>query len=156
VTTANSTAFAVTLGNGKTKPQGHRVEVKDIAHLAKIIAEHNGDEAWWSMSIFRGDYRSGDRWISACGVAVDCDYYGAGAGHSVLPPEVRAKLEQVAWPGTLFHLTPRGCRVVFVTKEPITTREQHQQCAAGAAALVERTLASAGLLGHTVVQEDAA
>lgn len=69
---------------------------------------------------------------------VDVDYHDGDGKHEAPLADVRAQLEQAATagklPGNLFHLTPRGARVVYVPAGPVTDREQYGRAITGACA----------------------
>lgn len=140
--------LALTLGAGRRNPRGRTVDLPEPGALAGLFGKA-ATEGWWSTHTWEDGHRTADRWIGSAGVMVDVDYHD-GAGHHVEPPEATAHALEAAAragkvPGTHFHLTPRGARVVFLFPDQITDRELFAAAAAGAGALVTAALEHLGL-----------
>jgi len=143
------TGRAITLGAGKDRPQGWRVELtgEDVRAFADAISAHVGDEAWWSVSTFDGDYRNGENWRAATAIALDLDYHNAKGEHAAIPTGVASRaIDALGDLPNLIHNTPRGLRVVLLLETPITDHEAFATARLGAAQVV------GGALG-TLVRE---
>ncbi len=161
VTPLHPIYFDYTLGIGRANPNGRRValspipldEYSDATSIVQPLADAlnalpvSVDDQWWSTHKWQEDKRSNKSWVSSIGVALDVDYQNAEGKHSALPAEIGAKLEAAAkaepcdMPGNLFHLTPRGCRIVFAFTEPVTDKATYTACATAAAARVASFMA---------------
>lgn len=136
--------LALTLGAGRRNPRGRTVSAPSLADVPAIIEKHQpGQEAWWSTHTWQDGHRSGDRWVGSAGVMVDLDYIDQG--EHVAPPEhVAAAIESDARdgliPGSIFHRTPRGARIVFLFSEQCTDPDTFRAAAQGAAKLVKQAL----------------
>lgn len=166
------TEHAITLGAGRDRPAGkvHRpvewasgdggTPTSPAAALAELLeAIPAKPEAWWSAHTWEGDRRDGSKWVAAAALVVDVDYNGAPeldekrghykSTHAAPPDEVRAQLEQAALarklPGNLFHLTPRGFRLVYLPAAPVTDRELYGRALEGACVEVRQALEALGL-----------
>src|SRR5688572_23299202 len=115
--------IACTVGAGLSVPQGRRVEFDASPTRTSAIVEFlrtlpSTFEAWWSCSTFQGDYRSTDNWRAADLAGVDVDYADSEGEHEELPSHIAEKLHLAAergdLPGNVFHLTPRGFRLITV------------------------------------------
>lgn len=142
----------VTLGRRLHLPQAKRVSLglNTPESLAATLASRGGVGAWWSPHLFASDYRTSDNWEGTSLLACDVDYYAAPPrGHSVAPVDVVTKLVGAAMPGDLFHLTPRGFRLVFVLDRFVSSAGEFEKVARGTKRLLERALTDASLLGAT-------
>jgi putative DNA primase/helicase len=147
---ATAACLVITTGAGKLRPQGRRVAVgataRDFATaLASLPATTEG---WWSPHVFASDYRKGEAWESSSAVAIDLDYHDAAGAHTSPPPETARALLALAkgklLPGSLFHETPRGARLVFVLDEQLEDPDAFDAIAREAG---RRTAAALGALG---------
>ncbi|MBP8300841.1 MAG: hypothetical protein KA020_10775, partial [Planctomycetes bacterium] len=120
------------------------------------MSSPTGLEAWWSVHTFADDQRSGRNWQSSCAIALDLDYYATVEGdgesdwlHVAPPPELRERFEAVARElgVTLYHDTPRGCRLVWVLREQCTDPTRWSRAADALCLRVEERLRQAGALG---------
>ena len=134
---------AITLGAGRNRPQGQRVELTGhpVRALADIISAHVGTEAWWSVCTFNTDYRKGEKWCTAIAVAIDLDYHDEDGKHAAIPPDVAARaVEALGELPNVIHDTPRGLRVVLVLGSLITDLVTFASAGRGAVHLVGRAL----------------
>lgn len=135
----NSAAHGITVGAGLTRPVGTWSAAESPGGVAQILSlsksEHDG---WWSVHRWRGNRRGEAGWVSASGVALDIDYHDDGGAHAKAPDNAAAELESAAdageLPGNLFHLTPRGARVVFWWANPTTSPDTQRRASEAAAA----------------------
>lgn len=166
----------LTVGSGRTKPQGWQAAVEATEGLGVVAAwlsgqgqswDASGKDLWWSLHTFEGHYREAARWTAAAGVGVDVDYCGeeptgpthrppdgrsaGGHLHAEVPRDlalaVQAHARQGLLPGSLFHLTPRGFRLVFLFDTPCTDRDAYVRAAHGAEELAVDALHALELLG---------
>jgi hypothetical protein len=144
--------LTISIGSGVKNPACVRDAGDDLAALLRRIPANV--EGWWSPHVWANDRRAAAEWIGAGAIALDVDYHAidattGAATHAPLSPHEAARAREVwrseALPGSLFHLTPRGCRVVFVLDETVTDRDRFTRAARGAAALLDRALRSTGL-----------
>jgi predicted P-loop ATPase len=146
--------FSITIGEGRQRPQGRAAALTPppVQSLYELLKSQPARvERWWSVHLWERDYRVTKGWRASIGVAVDLDYRVPDSPPS---PEVAARLADAArsgrLPGSLFHLTPHGARVIFVYEIPCTHREMQVSASKGAAALVERALADLDLFDYVV------
>lgn len=158
--------LAITVGAGLTNPQGKTHRLENLTPDALVLALKSRApevEAWWSPHFWKANYRLADNWESAIGVTLDIDYnecpiHGNKKKHCSrcnVPPSdgVVQLLHQAApsFPGSVFHATPNGFRVVFLFPSPCDDREAMVKASLGAAALLERNLADwPGLVAYHV------
>ena len=117
---------AITVGQGKKEPQGRIVLLVGADPVTALQVALDGQaakpERWWSTHVWREAYRGTDRWLSACAIGVDVDYQDDSGNHTETPADIAAQLAGLAAagkvPGNLFHLTPRGARIVYVLDVP--------------------------------------
>ena len=132
-----------TLGVGRRSSRGMRVTIP-AAKLADTLAAHapGRAEAWWSVHVWEGDHRGKERWQAASGICLDIDHEVDGV-HCAPPPETRAQMDDAvqAMPGSLFHHTPRGARVIFVLDAPCRDQSLYLRACEGAIRLVSRAIA---------------
>lgn len=146
--------LSITVGCGRAKPQGQVVELASDVPPAVALARaleatpHTG-ERWWSFHLWQGAHRGGERWVASGGVGIDLDYEDAKEDHVAPPADVAEQIDAAAaaglLPGSVFHLTPRGARIVFVFRGMVTDRELMSRAAVGAGAQVGAALEAAGL-----------
>jgi predicted P-loop ATPase len=143
--------IGITVGQGVKRPRGAFVMVNSEAGLVDAVAstlrtQPNIDERWWSPHRWQDNYRDGAKWQSSLAVAVDVDWHDS---KSFPPPQTASGLEEYArtgaLPGSIFHSTPHGCRVVFVFDQPCTDRASMLAASEGAAAIVQGAFADLGL-----------
>jgi hypothetical protein len=141
--------LAITLGAGRRNSRGRRVSLSDAVPPARALAEalarqSPGKEAWWSYHLWQGDHRKQDAWEGAIGIGVDVDYHDASGTHVALPDDVLSRVQALALvgslPGSLYHPTPRGLRVVFAFSDLVTDRERWTSAAGEAGRGVARAL----------------
>jgi hypothetical protein len=150
--------LAISLGQGARKSDATTLAIRangagPVVALAEALrTQPRTNNLWWSGHVFDGK-RQERLWRGSRVVMVDFDYrIGPGAeGHVATPPAVAAELaEAVAAgfiPGSLFHATPRGGRIVFVLAQTCTDAARMKRAILGAVALVERALRGLKLLG---------
>ena len=134
-------------GKGKRNPAALRRTTADLA--ASLDGAKPLDEGWWSPHVWRGDQRAGEAWESSCAVAVDVDHY-VGDKHAHHVDGGQAVVD--AWkaetlPGSCFHLTPRGFRLVFTLRAQETDRQRYAAAARGACEATQQALRLTGLEG---------
>lgn len=115
----------------------------------------------------RDGHRCGHGWYQAHAAVVDADFYGPEPrivitktgiamkpDHAVVPAERAAAFAALATggalPGTAWHPSPRGARVVFVFSAPCRNAEIYQLASRGAAELVRQAIDAAGLLARVI------
>lgn len=136
--------YVVTLGRGRNVPQGSEFEVADAAGLAALLDQHRGPDAWWSAHRWRGSYREKDRWQSASAASTDFD----AQNDARLAPETAARAcEALRRVANLVHSSPHGIRAVFLFTAEESDADIFFAAARGAARLVAKTLAEAGIDG---------
>ena len=121
----------VTLGLGVRRPQGRRVALDPadpVTDLARILNQHRGDEAWWSPSVFDCDHRSDASWQCATVLGVDVDFHRDGK-HVEVSAEALQCVARLTLPGTLWHPTPRGLRVVGLLDQTIVEASKYEHAA---------------------------
>lgn len=144
-------SFQITVGAGLNRPQGRRVEVNDIEGLARALSEQpEAVEAWWAPHVWQGDARDSDAWEGSCAIALDMDR----EAHAPLSSEFAEQLDEAArggsLPGSIFHRTPAGARVVFVLDMPCTDATAFGRAADGAAQVLQEQLRELSLDGIAV------
>lgn len=148
--------LTITYGAGLARPQGKRVELppgmtptEAVASVLRTLPA--GDEVWWAPTTWNKDYRVAKAWASSSGVSIDVDYETKDAAP---PVELVAALSDAAatlrLPGTNFHLTPHGARIVFMYQTDCVDPELHLSAACGAAELVTHALSDLGLAQYEV------
>jgi predicted P-loop ATPase len=151
--------IGITVGQGVKRPRGAFVMVKSEAGLVEAVAstlrtQPNMDERWWSPHRWEGNYRDGSKWQSSIAVAVDIDWHDS---KSFPPLKTASGLEEYArakaLPGSIFHSTPHGCRVIFVFDQPCTDRSAMVAASEGAGAMVQQAFADLGLADLYKVDE---
>jgi hypothetical protein len=146
--------LSITVGLGRQRPQGEVVPLPDTVPPARALADALNaipatGERWWSAHDWSGGHRGTERWRSSSAVQIDLDHEDAKGDHCAPTPEVAATVRTAAelglLPGSLMHLTPRGARIVFVFRAPVSDRELYSRAAQGAADKVAAALGAAGL-----------
>lgn len=140
---------ALTIGQGANRPQGFGVDLKPPypeAVFAAIKSQPGDEERWQSIHTWEGNYRKTENWRSSIGVCLDLDYKIPKA----FPPgDLRARLVGAAaagdLPGSIFHLTPRGARTLFIYDLPVTRADMQVAASMGAGAIMTRALDELGL-----------
>jgi len=135
--------LTLTIGRGVKRPQGKRVELVNGSACPRGVVLQlqqlgSGDEEWWSPHSWTNAYRLAKTWESSMGIAVDVDY--AVPDQPPTADDV-AQLRAIAWPGSAWHLTPHGARVVFAFGEDCSDRELVLRAAQGAGELVRTAIA---------------
>jgi hypothetical protein len=97
---------------------GSRVMIDPDWPVQSIVKTLNespaGIEAWWSPSLWTSDRRASGAWESASSVVVDLNYYDAiGERTPPSPDHIKLMRSQISsMPGSAWHSTPRGIRVI--------------------------------------------
>lgn len=136
----------ITVGSGRTRPQGERVIVEGHNLVLALRKTLGGlppwQEQWWCGSAFKTDYRRERNWESSDLVGVDLDYRDDDGRHAAVPDEFQERLgtRRPLLPGNLVHRTPRGYRVVFILDQPVRDLATWRRAARGAAALISSSL----------------
>lgn len=134
--------FAITVGAGKSKPQGKYHQVEPTADgIARALSElPRAVEQWFTFHLFEKNYRAGDNWLASVGVVIDFDHDSDDDPPDTLVDELRGVVSAGHMPGALFYLTPHGGRVAFVYDAPCTDATAQRTAERGAAVLVARAL----------------
>lgn len=152
-------ALAITLGAGRRNARGKATtlpaDVPPARAIADVLSQQpRGVESWWSQHTWAEGHRTQDRWRAASAVVIDLDYHDDAGGHVAAPMDARAAIHGAAisgrLPGSLFHHTPRGARVVFAFADQVTDADVFAACARSAGALVTAALRRAQIPGYTV------
>lgn len=147
-------SLTITVGSGLTRPQGRRVVLPAGPAVAMYADAYRNlpptAESWVSPCVWRDDYRLAKQWESGSAVSVDIDY----EDKSNPPPEVSEALAQAArdgrLPGSAFHLTPHGARLLFIFGEDCADAELYVRASFGAGALAAQALDDVGAHGYKV------
>jgi hypothetical protein len=168
-------SLAITVGEGRERPQGRPVALESTAPNAIVLALRDQPanvERWWSPHSWARSYRLEAEWVSSVAAVVDVDYRcdpcarelsvweargkkgkRPSCGHAPTDTD-RAALEGLALateiPGSIFHHTPHGARVGFVYDAPVTDRDTAKRAERGAGALVAKRLAEVELFRYYV------
>lgn len=147
--------WAVTVGAGRTRPRGRRVALTPVAGpVAALVALLDAlppaeVEGWWAPALFEGEHRKAAGWRGALAVGVDVDNHDESGAHAPLQASVRAVLDAAAargeLPGSIYHASPRGLRLVFVFAEPESDAARWDAAAAGAVSEVQKALRALAL-----------
>jgi len=143
--------IAYSIGAGLRRTAATVCEAATVEALARALEVHDGDEAWHSGIVWDPPTRRGDHWQSAGYVAIDADWRAdsvdrSSSAHLALPADALARVEACALPGSAWHDTPRGIRLLFVLGEQLTDRTLYERAARGASELVRDALQLAGLM----------
>jgi hypothetical protein len=143
--------FCVTISRGPASNlQGDRVELKPgslVESLQELLnSAPRAFESWWSPAVWSADRRASLGWEYSGVAVLDLNYLDASGQRSAVPDEALARLVAPGLPGSLWHKTPRGARVIGVLTEPCTDPKLWLRACEGMAnqvinALVERDLA---------------
>ena len=100
---ADVTHVAITVGAGRTRPQGRRQVLSGSPSVAAVAETLDSlpatEDSWFSAHVWAGDYRLEVRWEYSWLVIHDFDYQDVKGEHSKPPAEAVAGFEQAA--GTL-------------------------------------------------------
>lgn len=123
----SSHPIVLTVGRGRRRPMGARVEIdptSPVDALGLALSLHDGEDGWWSGGAFVDDRRANDRWCAQQVLSVDVDHHDPLGQHAPLTDEATATLVEAlrVAPCTLWHLTPRGARLVFLLDVPIVDK----------------------------------
>jgi hypothetical protein len=161
-----TTTIAITTGSGRANPQGEYTKILvngagPVRALANALEQLPPTrDGWWSGHLWDRNYRGQDLWRASQVAMVDGDYHNdaekaarKAAGEAkvkITPPEAArtrllASVRALAIPGTLFHETPHGFRLVFFLREVIEQPARMNGIVHGAAALVHQALERSGL-----------
>lgn len=149
---------SISVGQGRTRTHARLVtgrgETPATALVEALRSISAAEEAWWSPHRWRFDRRLAKEWVSAQAVAIDVDYHDDSHVHALMPADVRARLlacaAEQSLPGAIFHLTPRGLRVIYPLVAPCSEENAYKAAAAGARLLVALTIGALGLPGLEV------
>jgi len=135
--------FAITVGEGRTRPQGMYVRCKpEVQFIAETLRKQPPTvERWWSMHLWNKNKRSSDAWLASCGVVIDIDFKIKDQNP---PSEKVERLFNAAstseLPGSIFHLTPHGARLIWVYAVACNSRELQIKAERGAQTLTAKAL----------------
>jgi len=151
--------IAITVGNGLTRPTGIYTPIPDPAvdNLARILSELPSiEEGWWSGHLWKDNLRRANLWLATAVITLDVDYETDGEPF----PEHRDALVENATtarlPGSLFHLTPHGARVIFALDRPYSDRKDLLAASAAAVTLVSDAITGSGYKVDEPVTRDLA
>lgn len=145
--------IAITVGEGKTNPQGIYLRcdptVKQVAALLR--KQPFRVERWWSMHLWNQNKRSSATWMASSGIVIDIDYRLPDENP---PAELIEKFRDAVMggdvPGSCFHLTPHGARLIWVYEKFVNDRELQKKAERGAGVLVAQTLERLQLTDYKV------
>lgn len=149
-------SLQITVGAGRKNARGKLVDLSAGEPASKALARALAEippatEAWWSPHVWEEAWRGTERWKASVGVGIDLDYHNANGDHFAAPADAAGAMLEAARagkiPGSVFHLTPRGVRVVFVFDRMVSDRDLMVRAAQGAAKRVEEAVKALGLLG---------
>ncbi len=146
--------LSFTVGKGLKRPLGKRVELGNGSSSPRGVvlalrAMGNGVEEWWSPFTWKDSYRSARAWESAAGISVDVDFSGED-----MTAEDVAALGACRLPGSAWHPTPKGARVIFVFGSDCSDSDLVRAAARGAGALVSAAIAGTRYKVDEPVLED--
>jgi predicted P-loop ATPase len=139
--------LAITVGTGLDRPRGQyvRVEPPPVESLAQLLGNHPpAEEAWWSPHLWKDNQRKATGWQASSGIAVDIDYEESRAPEQVHREAIEELAREGVMPGSFFHLTPHGARVVAVFNAPCSDKKAVLAAAISFAAIVADTVAGTG------------
>jgi hypothetical protein len=144
-----------TVGKGLRRPQGKRCSWPDErgrveAAIEFLSALGTDTEEWWSGHLWDGDRRLAAGWQGCDVIAVDVDWLDASSP----TPEAISALTARRIPGSAWHLTPHGCRVIFVLDAHCTDRGLARAASLAAGRLVASAIAGTGYKVDEPVQGD--
>jgi hypothetical protein len=146
--------LTITVGAGKDRPQGRRRQLPDGAPVDSFVTAYrelpSTNESWVSPNVWGDDYRLAKKWESASAVSIDVDY----VDEQNPTPEETEQLAEAArdgrLPGSAFHLTPHGARLLFVFGEDCFEAELFVKASFGAGALTAQALLDIGAIKYEV------
>jgi len=132
-------------GQGRTNAQGQTIDCDGDSSTVRLIsnalaAMAPAVEAWWSPHTWRDSYRNAERWESSCAAVIDVDHVSSPRECPEAPEDdvdalcMRVRSGEI--PGSLFHLTPHGARIIFPFTEQCIDRDRVVEALRGACALV--------------------
>lgn len=139
---------SLTLGRGANQPQGRTISLAPPypeAIFATLAGQAPDVESWFSLHVWKDDYRKKEHWKESIGVAVDVDYTQPEMPPPGLPDRLLDSARSGLIPGCIFHLTPHGARVIFAYETACAHRDLQIAASKGAGVLVDRALADLGL-----------
>lgn len=122
-------ALGITLGAGKLKPIGEAVSVPVNGSAPQALASYLESippaiEKWWAPASFKGNHREAAKWVDSSMYGCDLDFRGADGKHG--PPDadtrtaLRESIESGIFPGSLYHLSPCGARIVAILESVVS------------------------------------
>lgn len=150
--TNDKNLIAITVGEGKTKPQGSYLKIEcTVQAVAEALRTQPATvERWWSMHLWKGNKRAGDAWMASSGISCDIDYRKPENPPEELVVRLRAAAASGELPGAIFHTTPHGARLVWVYERPNSDRALQIKAERGAHALVGKALETLALVDYEV------
>jgi hypothetical protein len=158
VTTSVST-HCVTVSRGpRTNARGQRhqlgpptTEPSPVSALLELLRKlRPSEESWWSPHTWENNKRASKKWQAACGAVIDVDFRGLDGTHQAPSTDKSERLVRAAsegaLPGNLFHVTPRGSRIVFLFTHPVSDPDLYAQAVRGAWTIVRAALETLELL----------
>ena len=113
--------FQITMSSGPaTELLGERIDfssTKPVEGLLDVLTKSPREpEAWWSPAIWSGDRRTSLAWECAYCAVTDLNFRDAIGEHVMAPEDHLARFKELApgLPGSMWHSTPRGARIVTV------------------------------------------
>jgi hypothetical protein len=117
----------ITLGVGKKNTVGRILRVENIEELAVRLEAHDRSEAWWSPHVWDGNRRGQGMWQRAQIVAVDVDCKGEDGKKADIDEFLRGQVTDLSMagelPGTAWHFTPHGMRLLWLYDRPLSRGE---------------------------------
>jgi hypothetical protein len=146
--------FCVTISRGPASNlQGDRAVLKPdhlVDSLREVLdASPRGVESWWSPVLWSADRRASLAWEAASAVVIDLNYLDAEGQRAAVPAEaVERLLAPDPLPGSLWHMTPRGARIIGVLREPCDDPKLWLRACEGLAVQIHASLQERGLAGR--------
>lgn len=150
-----NTSLEITVGQGRKNPIGKLCSItfngegRVVALFEEMRTMPSVVDGWWSGHLFDGNHRQAAKWKGASCAMVDVDYHAGDTKKPSPSDDDRDRIVAAAragrLPGSIFHPTPHGARVIFVFDQIESDPEKTERAIAGAGELVQAALAQLGL-----------